>query len=551
MERRVIAAVAISIAILVLYPYAMNYIYPPSTETPELQSMEEMGSRVAGTEGLIKPVGTGVAMVEGATKDGIIPAPMVVEPVSEKHFTVDTPLFHAEFSSAGGGIKVWELRNYRTELDKESADIDLATTVGTDRTLSTIFSTDSSSKVITFDSDTGSLSLAGEESGELVLSGMTDEGLRVEKRFIFNANDYAFTTNLKVANATDTHFKGAVKTSFSSALGAKSKYGYHSGPVVATTEEIERISVGDDRAVGSGKVDWLGMEDKYFLGVVMPSIDTPVNWGAEVISDTSSRLAFDVPVSLAPGTSISFATTNYMGPKEYKRLSAGHGEATSLALSIEFGYFSFLAKPLLLALFFLQKLFINYGIAIIILTIVIKIIFYPLTKHSLKSMKDMQKIQPQMAAMKEKYKGDKDKLNKELMAVYKRHKINPLSGCLPMVLQIPVFIGLYEALYVAIELRHAPFLLWIVDLSAKDPYYISPLLMGASMFVQQKMSPTMADPTQAKMMMLMPIIFTVMFLNFPAGLVLYWLVNNLLTIGQQYLIHRAPSSPPPVLPAKA
>ena len=154
-------------------------------------------------------------------------------------------------------------------------------------------------------------------------------------------------------------------------------------------------------------------------------------------------------------------------------------------------------------------------------------------------MKDMQKLAPQMKALKEKFKGDKQKQNKEVMELYKRHKVNPLGGCLPMVLQIPVFIALYEVLSVAIDLRHAPFMLWITDLSAMDPYYISPILMGGSMFLQQKMSPSSMDPMQAKMMMMMPVVFTFLFLKFPTGLVLYWLVNNILTIIQQYQIQRA------------
>jgi YidC/Oxa1 family membrane protein insertase len=180
----------------------------------------------------------------------------------------------------------------------------------------------------------------------------------------------------------------------------------------------------------------------------------------------------------------------------------------------------------------------NFGLAIIVLTIVIKILFFPLTHTSYKSMKDMQKVQPLMLKLKKKYKDDKEKLNKEIMALYRSHKVNPLGGCLPMILQIPVFFALYKALLGSIELRHAPFIFWINDLSAKDPYYITPIIMGASMFIQQKMTPTVGDPTQAKIMLLMPIVFTIMFLNFPSGLVIYWLVNNVLSIGQQFYINK-------------
>jgi YidC/Oxa1 family membrane protein insertase len=184
----------------------------------------------------------------------------------------------------------------------------------------------------------------------------------------------------------------------------------------------------------------------------------------------------------------------------------------------------------------------NYGIAIIILTIIIKIIFWPLSQKSYKSMNKMKKIQPMMTKIKEKYKDDRQKMNEEMMRLYKTYKVNPAGGCLPMLVQIPVFIALYQALLSAIELRHAPFIynlpftdiVWLADLSAKDPLYITPLIMGATMFIQQKMTPSPGDPTQAKVMLFMPVVFTFIFLTFPAGLVVYWLANNVLSIGQQW-----------------
>jgi len=172
------------------------------------------------------------------------------------------------------------------------------------------------------------------------------------------------------------------------------------------------------------------------------------------------------------------------------------------------------------------------------LTILIKVIFWPLGNISYKSMKEMQKIQPKVLALKEKYKNDQAKLGQETMALYREHKVNPLSGCLPILIQIPVFIGLYNTLLYAIELRQSPFFWWIQDLSAKDPYYITPIIMGATQFMQQKMTPTVGDPMQAKIMLLMPVVFTFIFLNFPSGLVIYWLLNNILSIGQQVYINK-------------
>ena len=219
--------------------------------------------------------------------------------------------------------------------------------------------------------------------------------------------------------------------------------------------------------------------------------------------------------------------------------------------AVNFGFFDILAKPLLWVLKFFNNYLHNYGWAIILLTILVKIVFWPLTHKSYKSMKDMQKLQPKMAKIREKHKDNREKMNQEMMALYKTYKVNPMGGCLPMVIQIPVFFALYSLLGYAIELRQAHFLLWINDLAAPDrlpigvpiPYVgdgipVLTLLMGASMFIQQKMTPTTGDPTQAKLMLFLPVVFTFMFINFASGLVLYWLVNNVLSIGQQYYINK-------------
>ena len=254
---------------------------------------------------------------------------------------------------------------------------------------------------------------------------------------------------------------------------------------------------------------------------------------------------------IQPGSQEQVEFNLFFGPKSLKLLkSLGH----DLNLAINFGWFDFLAKPFLYFMNFLYGFIPNYGVAIILLTVVTKIIFWPLGSKSYKSMNEMKKIQPLLAEIKEKYGNDKKRMNEEVMGLYKTYKINPMGGCLPMVAQIPVFFALYRMLYETIELRHAPFLLWIKDLSAPDrlfhfafsipfmepPYGIPVLtiIMGATMFIQQKMTPAVGDPTQAKMMMILPFVFTVIFVNFSAGLVLYWLINNVLSILQQYIISR-------------
>ena len=282
---------------------------------------------------------------------------------------------------------------------------------------------------------------------------------------------------------------------------------------------------------------WGGYESKYFIASFIPANPALTS----IIMNRDARDMVSVGIKgqkeLIPGgQSGSFTYTLYLGPKEHNLLKA---QNVGLEDSIDFGsWLKWLAMPLLLVLNFIHNYIANYGVAIIILTLLIKIIFWPLGNLSYKSMKEMQNLQPKLAEMREKYKTDQAKLSQETMALYKIHKVNPLGGCLPMIIQIPIFFGLYKALLYSIELRHSPLFWWIQDLSAKDPYYITPIIMGATQFIQQKMTPTMGDPMQAKIMLFMPIVFTFFFLNFPSGLVIYWLFNNILSIGQQYYINK-------------
>jgi YidC/Oxa1 family membrane protein insertase len=254
-------------------------------------------------------------------------------------------------------------------------------------------------------------------------------------------------------------------------------------------------------------------------------------------------LSVRTPEALAPGQAAQLSFVAYFGPKDLQDLGASH---LGLERSVDFGWFQFMAVPLLKVLRFFDNYTHNYGWAIIILTFLIRLVFFYPNHKSYKSMKEMQKLQPKVAKLREKYKDDKETMNKELMALYRTFKVNPLAGCLPMVLQLPVFIALYNVLGYAIELRHAPFvatlpftdIVWLLDLSSKDPLLITPLVMGATMFIQQKMTPSPGDPTQAKMMMFLPVVFTFLFLNFASGLVIYWLVNNVLSIIQQHYTNK-------------
>ncbi len=284
-----------------------------------------------------------------------------------------------------------------------------------------------------------------------------------------------------------------------------------------------------------GDITWTSLHSKYFMAALIPR-DSAVGALVEKTHDGTTAVGLEFP-----GDKGEASFSLYAGPKEYSHLKT---YGASLDRAVDFGFFGFLAKPLLLGLNFIFRLTSNYGWSIIILTVFIKLVFAPLTHKSTKSMQQMAKLQPKMKSLREIYKNDKQRLNEEVMKLYREHKVNPLGGCLPLLLQIPVFFALYRVLLSSIELRQAPFL-WINDLSAAEattiPVFV--LAMGASMWLQQKMSPTSMDPTQAKMMMFMPILFTFLFWSFPVGLVIYWLANNLLSIGQQYMTNKMTSSP--------
>lgn len=312
--------------------------------------------------------------------------------------------------------------------------------------------------------------------------------------------------------------------------------------------EIEDTSDLEEQEFRVFDIDWLGLEDQYFITAVAPL--TPIKYGAfqafPYFQGRESELAptFSVrlpPVDLQPHKQIESQFEVYYGPKEEQATSKfGRQLILSQQMLLEA-----VAKPLMILLRWINGYVGNYGVAIILLTIIVRVTLFPLTLKGMKSMKRMQQLQPKMKKLQEKYKGNKEKLNVEMMGLYKKHKVNPLGGCVPLILQIPIFLGLYSALSAAVELRHTPFYGYLTDLSAPDGLGITPLLMGATMFLQQKMTPqTMMDPTQAKIMGMLPIIFTFFTFTFPSGLLLYWVTSNILSIAQQYIINKTKEPEP-------
>lgn len=357
----------------------------------------------------------------------------------------------------------------------------------------------------------------------------------VTKKYTLNDDDYLIKGELIINNTGQK----TVTVPVQSGIGDHAVSGFEGdrytfqGALMFNGKKLKKEKDEDlDETLNVDKPLWLGYMSKYYMIGIAQEYDK----GSIAPSNGSAVVTGDKELRLNPGAREVVEFSAFAGPKEYDLLKS---YGLKFEKAIDFGIFSFIAIPMLKFLKMIYGVVQNYGIAIILLTLVIKIVTFPLTQKSMVSMKKMSSLQPKMQEIKDKYKGDKEKTNQATMEMYKKEGVNPLGGCLPMVLQIPIFFALYKTLLLSIELQGAPFGLWITDLALKDPYYITPVLMGATMFLQQKMTPSTAtDPLQKKIFMYMPVVFTFLFLTFPAGLVVYWLTNNVLSIAQQYLINK-------------
>ncbi|GAM08500.1 membrane protein insertase YidC [Geobacter sp. OR-1] len=528
MEKRVLIAVLLSIAVM----YGFSFLFPPPpakvAKTTAVQGSTSSSRNTVTTqaETVVKP-----DLTKGAL-------PVAQE---ERDISVETDLYRAVFTSKGGAIKKLTLKSYRETTRPGSPEIALIDG-SSNRTLTTSgdgFLIDPNAQFAT--SAPAVIKASGAEKKELEFVWTSNQGVVLRKVYSFSGNDYGIQLVQQLSSVGAVQQAGTLRLTLANKVITGSKEGRYEvyGPVTLADDKVSTVPVAD-LAKGAKAYDkqiiWTGFADKYFLNSVIAKDASIASVKINQLNPSQVESVISSPqIVLKPGESVAAAYRIYFGPKDLEVLKA---QGSRLEEVIDFGWFSAIAKPLLITIKFFKKYVGNYGLAIIIITIILKILFYPLTHTSYKSMKEMQKLQPKMQELKEKFKNDKDGMNRAVMELYKAHKVNPLGGCLPMVVQIPVFFALYKALMFSIELRHAPFYFWIQDLSAKDPYYVTPLVMGVTMFIQQKMTPTNMDPVQAKMMLMLPVVFTFMFLNFPSGLVLYWLVNNILTIAQQSYINR-------------
>ncbi len=386
----------------------------------------------------------------------------------------------------------------------------------------------------------------GEENLEVDLNWKNEDGISITKRFTVQRGEYLIKVEYLVNNASSTRWQanlfGQIKRDSSEDPASSSGQGLTPFLGAATTQEDDRFTKFDfdDMAEEPFKArlpaGWIAMIQHYFLSAWIPNPDQSHTYSTRVTKSGFNIAGFTSPtLVLDPGKSGSVSAHFYAGPKDQYRLKE---ISPYLELSVDYGWLWWIAQPLFWLLTNIYSLVGNWGFAIILLTVLIKAAFFKLSATSYRSMANMRRVQPQMTDIREQYGDDKQKQSQAMMELYKKEKINPMGGCLPILVQMPVFIALYWTLMESVELRHAPFILWIEDLSVLDPYFVLPLMMGASMWFMQKLNPPPPDPMQAKIMQWMPVMFTFFFLWFPAGLVLYWVINNLLSMAQQYVITR-------------
>jgi len=549
MEKRLVIFLVLAVTIVYLFT-----LFNPAPPPPPAAPPSSTSPATTATGAVPSSPATVPAAQETAT------AP----PRHAETVTIDTPLYRASLTTAGGVITRWELKQY-TETVKDTDPVVLFPPLGrppVDDPLSLdIPGVDSALlNVAPYRLEGGDAQLTKDHPSALVrltaslpLQDGSGRMVTVEKELRFHSDTYRVDLAVTI-NGTNSPYHLTLGDSFGihEVQSPQQRFIGHRGAVSLIGNELvldkpEKLAA--PMVSHTGDVHWTATEGKYFVAALIPTM--PVG---EVVVSKSDTIGISAALVLPPGKRQELAL--YAGPKEYKALTA---LKAGLEQTIDFGWFMlwsltlvrFIAKPLFLLLQFLHGYTHNYGVAIILVTALIKLLFVPLTHKSYTSMKAMQALQPKMAELQKKFKDDKERYNREMFELYKTHKVNPLGGCLPMFLQIPVFVAFFNILYTTIELRHAPFFGWIHDLSDKDPYYILPVIMGCTMFIQQKIQPSAMDPRQAKMMLLMPVVFTFFFLSFPSGLVVYWLVNNILTILQQYVTIRlqgapAGSSPAPV-----
>ncbi len=549
MEKRLILAIVLSFALLAVYwIFFLNKPTPQPSYQPEVPPAQEPAQAVPQEA---KP-GPDDAAVSAAASAAQTP----LQPVSlerEQIIKVDTPLYYAEWSNRGAVLRSWQLKKYEEE--KKNGDwLEMVNVEPEDLKNSNRypFSLDAdfnrregeaqlNEKInadALFEPSASSFNIKPGGRAELKFTYLDESGLFVEKKFVFNGDGYDFDVFISVKlNGIERDCRVLWGPGLGpSSLAAKRQRGLSNRGLVAfSAGKAFRMNEQKFKLDQSIRpyVRWAGYEETYFTALFL----IPTGQGTAVFQQ---ELVNNVPRYYL---ATSGAASAYVGPKEIGRVKVLDPAGTTKKL-IQLGFFGGIVEILIVLIRAIYRVIPNWGLVIIILTIILKILFFPLTYSSTKSMAKMQEIQPKIKALRAKYKKHKSdiamrrQMNEEMMKLYKEHGVNPAGGCLPLLIQLPVFWAIFSLLSASIDLRHSPFVFWLKDLSVKDPILVTPILMGITQFISQKMTPTGADSSQARMMLIMPVIMTFFFLGFPSGLVLYWLTSNVLQIVQQHIMNR-------------
>ena len=532
MEKRVLLAIVLSFLVLVLYQAL--FVKKPAPTTREVSPKVEKAPAQQSPLKKEKP-SPPTPLKEKPQEKNLQP----LAASQEKEIIVDTDLYRAVWTNKGAVLKSWKLKKYKNE---NMENLELVSLRSQEinkypfalQTEDIAFNNEINQTLYKFSAP--ALKLGQGQKGELRFTYADAAGNRVEKTFVFQGGKYSFEVKLKVwkkNQPVEPSLLWGPSIGNPTLAQQKKRFGGGRGVAVFMANKVYRQNEKKFKPEKSlfNFITWAAYEDNYFTAVFITSSQQAKAAFIKEIKDKSPYFFL----------SLSHPLKAYIGPKEYDTLSKFGANCQKL---IRFGFFGFIAQILLKAIKSIHSAIPNWGFSIIILTLIIKIIFFPLTYSSTRSMAKMQELQPKIKALRAKYKKAKQdialrrKMNEEIMKLYKEHGINPAGGCLPMLVQIPIFWGFFRLLVVGIEFRQSPFIFWIKDLSIKDPYYVTPILMGITQFISQKLTPTSADPTQAKMMLIMPVVMTIFFMNFQSGLVLYWLTNNVLQIGQQLIMNR-------------
>ena len=478
------------------------------------------------------------------------PVPVVNLPEKGEKIKVITDFLNLEIDTLGGSITHLDLLDYPISKEQLDTPINLlndeaATLYVAQSGILTSSGFSAPNHHTQFQTDTTSYQLlAGDRELSVPLSWRSEGGIEITKVFIFYPGSYRIDVEHRIANNSNDVWKGRQYTQ----LQRKDREDdsestfirtYTGGVIYNEEDKYEKIDFEDMYeenlsldAIGG----WSAIIQHYFLSAWIPPTDEENHFYTKSLSDYRFVIgSYGIPVEVQPGEYKVLSSILYSGPKIQQDLEV---IAPGLELTVDYGFLTVIAKPIFWLLGKFHGLINNWGWSIISVTCVIKLLFFKLSETSYRSMARMRKIQPKMTSIRDRFGEDKQRMNQEIMALYKREKVNPLGGCFPILVQIPVFISLYWVLLESVELRQAPFIFWLDDLSLKDPFFILPLMMGLSMWIQQKLNPAPIDPVQEKVMKMFPFIFTIFFMFFPSGLVLYWVVNNTLSILQQWYITR-------------